>query len=120
MKRGTLKWFNRTKGFGFIVPDDGGPDVFIHHEVMKAAGVLQIRENTPVLYEVSDETSRACSVRLPNVDHALVSNLSRRGRQLINAAAHANCKDDQSELAADGRLMIAAATTIAAIQQGAS
>ncbi|MCY4547208.1 MAG: cold-shock protein [Defluviicoccus sp.] len=41
-RTGTVKWYNPTKGFGFIVPDDGGGDVFIHASVVQAAGLVQL------------------------------------------------------------------------------
>ena len=49
-RAGTVKWYNPTKGFGFIVPDDGGNDVFIHASVVQAAGLAQLIEGQAVTF----------------------------------------------------------------------
>jgi CspA family cold shock protein len=49
---GTVKWFNATKGFGFIQPDDGGNDVFVHISAVERAGLGTLREGQKVSYEV--------------------------------------------------------------------
>ena len=49
---GTVKWFNATKGFGFIQPDDGGQDVFVHISAVERAGLGTLREGQKVSYEV--------------------------------------------------------------------
>ncbi|GGD65589.1 MULTISPECIES: cold-shock protein [Caballeronia] len=52
MATGTVKWFNDTKGFGFITPDDGTPDVFAHFSEIRADGYKSLQENQKVLFEV--------------------------------------------------------------------
>ena len=52
MAQGTVKWFNAEKGFGFITPDDGGPDVFVHYSAIQAAGYRSLEENQRVEFEV--------------------------------------------------------------------
>ncbi len=52
MRTGTVKWFNDSKGFGFITPQDGGEDVFVHHTAIKAAGFRSLTEGQVVSFEV--------------------------------------------------------------------
>ena len=52
-RTGTVKWYNPTKGFGFIVPDDGGPDVFVHASVVQAAGLSQLVEGQAVTFNAA-------------------------------------------------------------------
>jgi len=52
MATGTVKWFNATKGFGFIQPDDGGKDVFVHISAVERAGLRDLAEGQKVVYDV--------------------------------------------------------------------
>jgi CspA family cold shock protein len=52
MATGTVKWFNPQKGFGFIQPDDGSKDVFVHISAVQRAGMTQLNEGQKVQYEV--------------------------------------------------------------------
>ncbi|OLR91547.1 cold-shock protein [Actinokineospora bangkokensis] len=52
MAQGTVKWFNSEKGFGFISPDGGGPDVFVHYSEINGGGYRSLDENARVQYEV--------------------------------------------------------------------
>ncbi len=52
MANGTVKWFNTTKGFGFIAPDDGGRDVFVHISAVEGAGLTGLADNQKVTYEL--------------------------------------------------------------------
>ena len=54
MSTGTVKWFNDTKGFGFIKPDDGGKDLFAHHTEIQGSGFKSLKENQKVEFEVKD------------------------------------------------------------------
>ena len=53
MATGTVKWFNAEKGFGFIKPDDGSPDVFVHHSAINAEGFRTLEEGKKVEYEIT-------------------------------------------------------------------
>ncbi|HWU63342.1 CspA family cold shock protein [Rhizobium aquaticum] len=52
MASGTVKWFNSTKGFGFIQPDDGSTDVFVHISAVERAGMGSLTEGQKIRYEV--------------------------------------------------------------------
>jgi CspA family cold shock protein len=52
MSQGTVKWFNSQKGFGFIQPDDGGKDVFVHISAVERAGMSNLNEGQKISYEV--------------------------------------------------------------------
>jgi cold shock protein len=52
MSTGTVKWFNSQKGFGFIQPEDGGKDVFVHISAVERAGLYNLNEGQKVTYEV--------------------------------------------------------------------
>jgi CspA family cold shock protein len=52
MAMGTVKWFNATKGFGFIQPDGGGKDVFVHISAVEKAGLSDLREGAKVSFEI--------------------------------------------------------------------
>ncbi|NOR80708.1 MAG: cold shock domain protein CspD [Methyloprofundus sp.] len=52
MATGTVKWFNNTKGFGFIEQSDGGDDVFVHHSVIQGDGFKTLEPNQTVTYDV--------------------------------------------------------------------
>ena len=52
MPNGTVKWFNTKKGFGFIEPEDGGKDVFVHISAVEASGLAGLEDNQKVTYEL--------------------------------------------------------------------
>ena len=54
MAKGTVKWFNTEKGYGFIQPADGSKDVFVHITAVQAAGLQTLKDNQPIEYELID------------------------------------------------------------------
>ena len=67
MPTGTVKWFNSTKGFGFIAPDDGGKDIFVHISAVERAGLKGLNDNQKVAFELQsgrDGRESAGEVRL--------------------------------------------------------
>ncbi len=65
MPQGTVKWFNSTKGYGFIAPDDGGADIFVHHSAILVDGFRTLEENQRVEFNVGqrDKGPQAEQVR---------------------------------------------------------
>jgi CspA family cold shock protein len=61
MPTGKVKWFNGQKGFGFIAPDDGGSDVFVHISALERAGLAHLNEGQKVSYEVKTDPRRGKS-----------------------------------------------------------
>ena len=64
MAIGTVKWFNPTKGFGFIEPEDGGKDVFVHITAVQAAGLQGLNDGQKVSYELQDERGKTAAANL--------------------------------------------------------
>jgi CspA family cold shock protein len=54
MATGTVKWFNADKGYGFIVPDEGGKDLFVHHSAIAGEGYRSLAENAKVQFEAAE------------------------------------------------------------------
>lgn len=64
MSTGTVKWFNPTKGYGFIAPDDGGSDVFVHMSALEKAGMRSLNEGQKVSYELATERGKTSAANL--------------------------------------------------------
>ena len=68
MPTGTVKWFNDQKGYGFIAPDDGGKDVFVHHTAIQEQGFRSLAEGQKVNFEITQDVKGA---RATNVTKAV-------------------------------------------------
>ena len=64
MASGTVKWFNATKGYGFIMPQEGGKDVFVHITAVQAAGLKGLDDGQKVSYEIVMERGKAAATNL--------------------------------------------------------
>ena len=66
MATGTVKWFNTTKGYGFIQPDDGGSDIFVHISAVERAGLRSLNDGQKVSFELEKDrkTGRSSAVNL--------------------------------------------------------
>jgi CspA family cold shock protein len=68
METGTVKWYNETKGYGFIQPDNGGKDIFVHATALERAGMRGLAEGQKISYELQTDqrTGRDSAVNLQN------------------------------------------------------
>ena len=66
--QGTVKWFNGTKGFGFIEPEGGGRDVFVHVSAVERSGIGDLREGQKLSFDVVKERGKSAAANLKTVD----------------------------------------------------
>ena len=64
MATGTVKWYNPTKGYGFIVPDEGGNDVFVHVSAVEQAGMRSLAEGQKLSYELTEDKGKTFAANL--------------------------------------------------------
>ena len=64
MSTGTVKWFNANKGYGFIAPDDGSDDLFVHHSEIKTQGYASLDEGQKVEFEVGQGKKGPCATNV--------------------------------------------------------
>lgn len=64
MKTGTVKWYNATKGYGFIQPQEGGADVFVHVTALEAAGIRSLNDGQKISFELASNKGRVSAVNL--------------------------------------------------------
>ncbi len=67
MSTGTVKWFNASKGYGSITPDDGGDDLFVHHSEIKTAGYATLEEDQKVEFEIGEGKKGPCATNVTPV-----------------------------------------------------
>lgn len=70
MATGIVKWFNATKGFGFIQPEEGGNDVFVHITALEAAGLRSLNEGQRVSYELATQRGKTSAANIQLADAA--------------------------------------------------
>ena len=64
MSQGTVKWFNDSKGYGFIKPDDEGQDLFVHHSEVKVSGFASLTEGEKVEFEIGEGRKGPCAINV--------------------------------------------------------
>jgi CspA family cold shock protein len=67
MATGTVKWFNSQKGYGFIQPDDGGKDVFVHASAVERAGMPTLQEGQKISFELTTDRGKTSAGNLKRV-----------------------------------------------------
>lgn len=67
MATGTVKWFNNDKGYGFVVPDDGSKDVFVHISAVEAAGMKTLNEGQKLSYDLQENRGKQAATNLKTI-----------------------------------------------------
>ena len=65
--QGTVKWFNDDKGYGFLTPDDGGKDLFVHHSAIQMEGFRKLEEGQKVTFEMGEGKKGPCAINVKGV-----------------------------------------------------
>ncbi|MCF6214990.1 MAG: cold-shock protein [Emcibacter sp.] len=68
MATGTVKWFNTNKGYGFIAPDDGGKDVFVHITELEKSGIRQLDDGQKISYDVAENRGKEAAAGIQLID----------------------------------------------------
>lgn len=67
MATGTVKWFNTQKGYGFVVPDEGGKDVFVHISAVERSGLRGLNEGQKIEFELQNDKGKTAAVNIKAV-----------------------------------------------------
>jgi len=86
MQSGTVKWFNNAKGYGFIVPESGGEDVFVHYSTIDGAGFKTLKEGQVVQYEASESPRGIQTTRVVG-DAAMAEKSASSSEEPVGASA---------------------------------
>lgn len=68
MKTGSVKWFNPSKGYGFITPEDGGKDIFVHISALETSGIKNLSENQKVSYDEARNKDKISAGNIKLID----------------------------------------------------
>lgn len=68
MATGTVKWFNTNKGYGFIEPDEGGKDVFVHITALQNSGLRQLNDGQKISYEIQENRGKEAAANIQLLD----------------------------------------------------
>lgn len=68
MSNGTVKWFNATKGYGFITPSDNGKDVFVHVSAVEESGIRSLKDGDKVSFETSNNKGKVSAINLKKLN----------------------------------------------------
>jgi CspA family cold shock protein len=70
MANGKVKWFNTSKGFGFVQPEEGGADVFVHISALERAGLSDLKEGQRISYELASNKGKTSAANIKLIDEA--------------------------------------------------
>ncbi len=85
MQSGTVKWFNNAKGYGFIVPESGGEDVFVHYSTIDGSGFKTLKEGQTVKYEASESPRGVQTTRVVGPTERAESSEAEQSNATVSA-----------------------------------